>query len=81
MTYILSSQIAGGLLLAFESLPEFRISDGLVIGLPLLLATVIAFLPPPFVAGFPPLLRPVFGNGFVVGIAAALLLDRWIFRD
>ncbi len=81
MTYILSSQIAGGLLLAFESLPEFRISDGLVIGLPLLLATVIAFLPPPFVAGFPSSLRPVLGNGFVVGITAALLLDHWIFRD
>ena len=81
LVYILSSQIAAGLMVAFESIKEFQLKDGLVIGLPLMLATIIAFLPADFLHSFPSVLRPVLGNGFVVGITAALLMDRWIFKS
>ncbi len=81
LIYILSSQIAAGLMVAFESIKEFQFKDGLVIGLPLMLATIIAFLPADFLYGFPSVLRPVLGNGFVVGITAALLMDHWIFKN
>jgi len=81
LVYILSSQIAAGLMVAFESIKEFQLKDGLVIGLPLMLATIIAFLPADFLRSFPSVLRPVLGNGFVVGITAALLMDHWIFKN
>jgi len=81
LIYILSSQIAAGLMVAFESIREFQLKDGLVIGLPLMLGTIIAFLPPEVVHAFPSVLQPVLGNGFVVGITAALLLDHLIFKD
>ena len=81
LIYILSSQIAAGLMVVFDSIREFQITDGLVIGLPLMLATVITFLPADFLYGLPPALQPVLGNGFVVGITAALVMDHWIFRN
>jgi xanthine/uracil permease len=81
LVYILSSQIAAGLMVAFESIKEFQLKDGLVIGLPIMLATIIAFLPASFLNSFPSVLRPVLGNGFVVGITAALLMEHWIFKN
>jgi xanthine/uracil permease len=81
LLYILCSQIAGGLMVVFESADEFQYISGLIVGLPLLLGTVIAYLPPEIVNSFPGILRPILGNGFVVGILAALLLEHIIFKD
>lgn len=81
LIYILSSQIAAGLMVAFESIEEFQLKDGLIIGLPLMLGTIIAFLPPDILNSFPSVLRPVLGNGFVVGITAALLMDHLILKN
>ena len=66
MLYILTSQIAAGLLVANQD-RGFQFEDGLVIGLPVLLGTVISFLPTDVLTTFPVVLRPVLGNGFVVG--------------
>jgi xanthine/uracil permease len=81
MIYILSSQIAAGLVLIFESTREFRLKDGLIIGLPLILGTVIAFLPTAILNEVPSFVRPILGNGFVVGITAALAMEHLIFKD
>ena len=81
MIYILSSQIAAGLMMVFESINQFQLKDGLAIGLPLMLGTVIAFLPTEILYSFPSVLRPILGNGFVVGITAALVLDHLIFKN
>lgn len=80
MIYILSSQIAAGLILIFESIREFKFKDGLIIGLPLMLGTIIAFMPPEILKTFPSVLRPVLGNGFVVGVTAALVMEHLIFK-
>ena len=81
MIYILASQIAAGLMTAFEAIREFKLVDGLIIGLPLMLGTIIAFLPAAVVNDFPSILRPILGNGFVVGITAALVMDHLIFKE
>lgn len=79
LVYILSAQIGAGLqLLAGKPL---SFPQGLTVGLPLLLGTMVAFLPPEVVASFPPPLRPVLGNGFVIGTAAVLLLEHAVFRE
>ena len=80
LLYILSIQVAAGLQVVFEAGP-FELRHGMILGLPLLLGTVIAFLPPPALAGFPAALRPVLGNGFVVGTLAALVLEHLVLRD
>jgi xanthine/uracil permease len=80
LIYILSSQISAGLLVIAES-EGFSFTTGLIIGPPLLLGTTIAFLPAAIVQGFPALLRPLLGNGFVVGMTAALILEHLVFRN
>ncbi len=81
LVYILCSQIAAGLSIIFESKGGFQFETGLIIGLPILLGTIIAFLPESILATFPGVLRPVAGNGFVVGVIAGLVLEHLVFRS
>ncbi len=78
--YLLSFQIAAGLAVAAGESGRFQMEDGLVMGLPLLLGTVVAFMPAPLIASFPPSLRPIAGNGFLVGVVAVLILEHVVFR-
>ena len=78
--YLSSYQIAAGLAMAAEEAGRFELEDGLVMGLPLLLGTIVSFLPGTLVNTFPPLLRPIAGNGFLVGVVAVLVLEHIIFR-
>ena len=78
--YILCAQVAAGLSVVFESSSGYQFTDGLILGLPILLGTLIAFLPQEVLRAFPGIWRPVIGNGFVVGILAALFLEHVIFR-
>jgi xanthine/uracil permease len=80
MFYVLCSQVSAGLLVAFESLRKLTFDDGMIIGMPILIATVIAFMPAAFFQGFPGILRPIAGNGFVVGVIVVLLMEHGIFR-
>lgn len=82
LLYILTSQVSAGLLVAFERQDggRFQFDDGLVIGLPVLLGTIVAFLPAEVLATFPTILKPTLGNGFVVGVVAALALEHVILR-
>jgi len=52
---------------------------GLIVGIPLLLGTLVAFLPAEAVAGLPAVLRPVLANGFVVGIVTVLGLEHLVY--
>jgi xanthine/uracil permease len=81
MIYIMSIQLATGLLLAFMSMEKPSLDTLLVIGLPLLLATLVAFLPASAVDTFPVALRPLLGNGFLVGLAAALFMEHVAFPE
>jgi xanthine/uracil permease len=80
MFYVLCSQVSAGLIVAFESRRQFTFDDGMIIGMPILVATVISFMPPPLFQEFPQLLRPIIGNGFVVGVIIVLLMEHAIFR-
>ncbi len=81
LIYIMCSQIAASLMITFNSMREFKFEYGLVIGLPVMLGIVISFLPATAVDSFPALLRPVLGNGFVVGTLSVLLMEHVIYRE
>ncbi|MFZ3115847.1 MAG: xanthine permease, partial [Syntrophales bacterium] len=80
LLYTLAGQVAAGLAALFAA-GTFSFEDGLVIGFSLLAGTVTALLPPTALAGFPPFLQSIAGNGFVVGVVAALTLDRLFCRS
>lgn len=80
LAYVMASQIAAGLMLGQESGAVRTFNEGLIIGIPLLLGTLVAFLPAEVAAGFPALVRPLITNGFVVGIVVALVLEHLVYR-
>jgi xanthine/uracil permease len=82
LAYVMTHQISAGLTIAFKDRKDegIRFDNGLVIGLPLLLGTVVAFFPGQVVSTLPQVLRPILGNGFVVGVLSALILEHMVFR-
>ncbi len=77
--YIMCSQIAAGLTMVLDTQKGFHFENGLVIGLPLMLSIMISFLPDHILNTFPVFLRPLLGNGFVVGVLAVLIMEHLIF--
>lgn len=80
LLFIMCTQVAAGLSSAFAAMEEPVFDHALLIALPILIGILVAFLPADVVATFPSQLRPIFGNGFVMGVLASLLLEHVIFR-
>ena len=80
LAYVMAAQIAAGLMLGQESSAVGTFDEGLIVGIPLLLGTVVAFLPPAVAAGFPATVRPLIANGFVVGVITVLVLEHIVYR-
>lgn len=78
MIYIMCSQIAGGLQIADNQ--QYRFERGLSIGLPMILGVIISYLPPAVLDTFPLILKPILGNGFVVGVITVLIMEHIVFR-
>jgi xanthine/uracil permease len=81
LIYLMSSQIAAGLLMAYEKKAINIYDEGVIIGLPLIIATITAFLPPDIINTFPKNMRPIIGNGFVMGVITVIILEHLIFKD
>lgn len=80
LLYLMSSQLSAGVqLLARESVvPDFN--GGLTVGLPLMVALLLSFAPVEAIGHIPALIRPIVGNGFVMGVITVLLLEHGVFR-
>ena len=81
LLYVMCSQLAAGLSMVTQSEEGFTFEKGLVIGLPLMLSIIISFLPNSVLNTFPAVLRPILGNGFVVGVIVVLIMEHLIFRE
>ena len=78
--YIMCSQIAAGLVMVINAQEGFHFENGLVIGLSLMLSIIVSFLPDGVLETFPVFLRPLLGNGFVVGVLAVMIMEHLIFK-
>jgi len=63
-----------------QSKGGFTFDDGLIIGFSVLMGTFIAFLPPDVYNALPKMLRPILGNGFLMGILIAFVMEHIIYR-
>ena len=77
--YVMTSQISTGLSMLYAN-GEFKYTDGIIVGCSVLLGTVITNLPIDVTASLPGLLKPLLGNGFVMGILFAFLLEHMIYN-
>lgn len=80
LIYIMTAQIGASIMLAKENNSFKDMNDGIIIGLPILMATLVAFLPDTLLNQLPLLLRPILGNSFVMGVIIVLILEHVIFR-
>lgn len=81
LLFIMCTQVAAGLTTAFTAMKQPYFDYALLIGLPILIGIMVAFLPAQVVASFPTKLRPILANGFVIGVMVSLLLEHVIFRS
>ena len=79
LLYVLCAQVATGLLVIYQQDAEVRYEHGLSVGLALLVGTSVAYLPAAVVNTLPAILRPMLGNGFVVGVVLCLVLEHLVF--
>jgi xanthine/uracil permease len=74
----MGAQVGAGLAVVADGGPTVR--DYFVVGLPLLIGTMVGFLPEPFMATMPTSLRVFCGNGLIVGIVVVLALEHLVLR-
>jgi xanthine/uracil permease len=77
--YILCLIFSSGLYVLLEN-GKMSFEDCLIIAFPVLLGTLIAFLPSNIIEIIPSMIRPVLGSGFVVGVLMAIIMEHLIFR-
>ena len=81
MTYLMGTQVASGLVLAAKDRPGgLQYEDALVIGASTLLGVIAVFLPDHVIQALHPPLKPLLGNGLVVGVISAIILEHVVLR-
>lgn len=79
LLYVMLSQFAAGLQMVVRQKAVMEFNDGAVIGLSMMVALLISFTPAEALGQIPSLLRPVIGNGFVMGIITVLLMEHLVY--
>ncbi len=81
LLYLMAAQVAATFQMSGTAAAAKDFNGALTIGLPIMLALVVAFLPAEVSAAIPPVLRPIVGNGFVMGVIVVVVLEHVIFRE
>ncbi len=81
LLYLMATQVAAGLEIMHSTKAVLSFQDGLILGIPIMLTVVLSFAPAEAMAAVPSLLRPIVGNGFVMGIIVVLILEHFVLRN
>ena len=77
MLYLMATQLASGLTMLVQERGITNFATGLTVGLPLMIGLLVAFTPAEVFSGLPALLRPIAGNGFVMGTITVILMEHF----
>lgn len=80
LLFLMATQVAAGFEIIHSSKAVHSFRDGLVLGIPIMLTIILSFAPAEAMAAVPSWLRPIVGNGFVMGIIVVLLLEHLVLR-
>lgn len=81
LLFLMSTQVAAGFEIIHSTKAVLTFHDGLILGIPIMITTMLSFAPAEAMATVPSLLRPIVGNGFVMGIIAVLILEHIVLRQ
>lgn len=79
MIYLMASQLSASFQMVGMNKVVNEFNDGIIIGLPLMIALLVAFMPKEISAQIPSIIRPIVGNGFVMGVITVLILEHLVF--
>jgi len=80
LLYLMATQVAAGFEIIHSTRAVLSFQDGLILGIPIMLTVVLSFAPQEAMAAVPSFLRPIVGNGFVMGIIVVLILEHLVLR-
>ena len=81
LLYLMASQLSAGMQMMINEKAIHDFNTGIIVGLPLMIAIVISFAPTDVINQIPALIRPIVGNGFVMGIITVILLEHLLCRQ
>jgi xanthine/uracil permease len=81
LLFLMTTQVAAGLHMIEGSKAVTSFRDGMILSVPILFAILLSFAPQSAMQTIPTLLRPIVGNGFVMGIIIILLLEHIFLKD
>lgn len=81
LLYLMSTQVAAGLDMIHTTSAVASFKDGLVLSIPIMFTIILSFAPQSAMQSVPALLRPIVGNGFVMGIIIILLLEHLFLKE
>lgn len=80
LLYLMASQLSAGLQMLTRENCVVGFESGLIIAFPLTVALLLSFAPEAALQGIPVFIRPIVGNGFVMGVIVVLLLEHGVFQ-
>lgn len=74
--YLMCNQLSSGLQLIVSKQAISDFSAALTVGFPVMLGIFISFAPQSYSASIPDLVRPILGNGFIMGAISVLFMEH-----
>lgn len=81
LLFLMATQVAAGFEIIHSSKAVLTFKDGLILGVPIMLTTILSFAPAEAMTSVPSLLRPIVSNGFVMGIIVIILLEHVVLKE
>ena len=78
LLYLMGTQLAASLSMIANSQSAKTFEECLILGLPIMVSLVFGIIP---MSAIPQILRPIVGNGFVMGVVTVMLLEHLILRQ
>lgn len=80
LLYLMATQLAAGfsMLNASGCAKDFR--DAMILALPVIVCILISFAPQQAFIAFPSIIRPIIGNGFIMGIISIMVLEHILLK-
>ncbi len=80
LLYVMTTQFSAGIQMAVVDKVVSNFNDGISIGLSMMVAIAISFMPTEMAKEMPAMLRPILSNGFVMGVFMMLIMEHLVFR-
>lgn len=78
LLYLMGTQLAAALNMLTAEKSANTFNKALIVGLPIMVALLFCIVP---MGAIPPILKPLMGNGFVMGVITVIILEHLIFRN